>query len=519
MSRHLVPLERADAANRAITRFVGGGQAEPSWRGRRGKADPLAERPWLRHYEQGVPGKHSVSLTVPSTTCSNSASRLHTGIVRAVVFGGRTLTYGQLNSEVNRLANALRSLGVEIGTRVMLLLPNTPQFIIAYFAILKAGGVVISTSPVNDREELQRQVADLQADILITLTVFSKTARHLLANSALRGVIFTNIKDYLAPPQKLLFTLRREKPGRPCTLRRNPEKRVPVDETVSGTPGYVTQNQGESRSVAVIKYTGGTTDKPKGVMLSHRALLANTLQTRHWITQLHEGREAVLAVVPFSHSYGMTTSMNVPIALGAKIIPLPGFITLEVLKTIKRHKPTLFPGVPTMYMAINQFSGVRKYGISSIKACISGAAPLPVEVQEAFEKLTRGRLVEGYGLTEAGPVTHANPLNGLRKVGSIGVPLPSTEAAVLDLITGEPVRMQIGELAVRGPQVMEGYWGEQQTTKRRSARTVGCIPATSLAWMRTVISRLSAARKRLTWWGSTRSTRETWKKCLMSIPV
>ncbi|MBZ0275795.1 MAG: alpha/beta fold hydrolase [Anaerolineae bacterium] len=459
VSRHLVPLERADAVNRAIERFISVGASEPSWRGRRGKTDPLAERPWLKHYEPEVP----VSLGLPNRPLYhllNSASRRHRNRP-AVTFGGRTLTYGQLNTEVNRLANALRSLGVEMGTRVMLLLPNTPQFIIAYYAILKAGGVVVSTSPVNDRDELQRQVVDSQAEIVITLTFFSKTARHVLANTNLRGVIFTNIKDYLGPLQKLVFTLRREmKEGH--NLSGGVQKKEYLwTKLCQAHPATSPKVNVRPESVAVIKYTGGTTDKPKGVMLSHRALLSNALQTRHWITHLREGRESMIAVVPFSHSYGMTTCMNVPIALGAKIIPLPNFVTLDVLKQIKQHKPTLFPGVPTMYMAINQFSGVRRYGIDSIKACISGAAPLPVEVQEAFEKLTRGRLVEGYGLTEASPVTHANPVYGLRKVGTIGIPLPGTDARIMDLVTGEPVGVgQIGEMMVRGPQIMEGYWGE-----------------------------------------------------------
>jgi long-chain acyl-CoA synthetase len=201
-------------------------------------------------------------------------------------------------------------------------------------------------------------------------------------------------------------------------------------------------------------------------MLSHYALLANTLQTRHWVTGLREGHESVLAVVPFSHVYGMTAAMNVAIALGANMVVMSNFETAAVLKAIKRYRPSLFPGVPTMYMAINQFPKVRQYGISSIKACISGAAPLPVEVQEAFEKLTRGRLVEGYGLTEAGPVTHANPLNGLRKVGTIGIPLPGTEAWIVDLSDSKtPISPgQIGELAVRGPQVMKGYWGMEAET-------------------------------------------------------
>jgi long-chain acyl-CoA synthetase len=220
--------------------------------------------------------------------------------------------------------------------------------------------------------------------------------------------------------------------------------------------------------VAVIQYTGGTLDKPKGVMLTHYALLANTLQTRHWVTGLKEGHERVLCVVPFSHVYGMTAGMNVAIALGGCMIVMSSFSTQGVLQAIRQHRPTLFPGVPTMYMAINQAPKVRRYGIASIKACISGAAPLPVEVQEAFEKLTRGRLVEGYGLTEAGPVTHANPLNGLRKIGTIGIPVPGTEARIVSLADGvTPVGQgQIGELAVRGPQIMKGYWGMGEETDK-----------------------------------------------------
>ncbi|MBZ0287810.1 MAG: long-chain fatty acid--CoA ligase [Anaerolineae bacterium] len=385
----------------------------------------------------------------------------------ALVFGGRSITYKQLDAECNRMANALRSLGVEKSTRVMVLLPNTPQFVIAYYAILKAGGVVVSTSPVNDRYELQRQVSDSGVDLLITLTLFSETARYVLANTQLRGVIFTNIKEYLSPLNKLLFTMTREqKEGHQLSggLKEHEYAWTALVKEHPATRPLVDVSPDE---LAVIKYTGGTTDKPKGVMLSHRAVLANALQTRHWITNLEEGHETVLAVLPFSHSYGMTAAMNVPIALGARIIILPTFVTLDVLKHIRRYKPTLFPGVPTMYMAINQFKGVRRYGINSVKACISGAAPLPVEVQESFEKLTRGRLVEGYGLTEASPVTHSNPLRGVRKVGSIGIPIPGTDARIVDLATGQPLPTgQIGELAVRGPQVMDGYWGKSEETEQ-----------------------------------------------------
>ena len=216
-----------------------------------------------------------------------------------------------------------------------------------------------------------------------------------------------------------------------------------------------------SGDLAAILYTSGTTDEPKGVCLTHASLVSNALQTRHWIPDLHCGQETFLAVIPLTHSYGMTTAMNIPIAMAATIVLLPVFELEQVLEHIKQYRPTIFPGVPSIYMAINQAPGVRSYGLSSIKACVSGAAPLPIEVQEAFEKLTRGRLVEGYGLTEASPVTHVNPFERLGKVGSIGVPIPNTDAKIVDLVTGEDVAVgQIGELLVRGPQVMQGYWGQ-----------------------------------------------------------
>lgn len=464
-SSHLVPLERADAVHRAMERFVGVQAEDPAWRGNRRRAKLIKERPWVRHYEPDVP----ITIGIPNRPLHRL---LYSAVQRygrrpAFVFAGRSMTYRRLDAEVNRMANALRSLGVETGTRVMVLLPNTPQFIIAYYAVLKAGGTVIVTSPVNTREELQRQIIDSEAAILITLTLFHETAREVLPRTQLKAILYTNIKDYLGNLKRALFTLRREeKEGHrlPDGLQK---KEYLWTRLIQTHPPTLPQVQVDPHSVAVIQYTGGTTDKPKGVMLSHHALLANALQTRHWITNLREGHEVILAALPFSHSYGMTTAMNVGISLGAKLVILPTFVTEEVLKNIQRYKPTLFPGVPTMYMAINQFKGVRKYGISSIKACISGAAPLPVEVQEAFEKLTKGRLVEGYGLTEAGPVTHSNPLNGMRKVGSIGIPVPGTAARIVDLTTGEPVTEgQVGELAVRGPQIMSGYWNDFQQTDR-----------------------------------------------------
>ncbi len=467
VSSHLVPLERADAVHRAIERFVSGQAGEVSWRGekQRSRLSLIVDRPWLKYYEPGVPKTLALPHR-PLHRLFHSTVRRH-GSRPALIFVGHTLSYRQLDHEANRLANALRSLGVETGSRVMLLLPNTPQYVIAYYAILKAGGTVVVTSPVNDREELQRQIIDSQADLLITLTLFHQTAREVLPRTQLKAVLYTSIKDYFGWFKQVLFTLRAEEKEGHRLSGGLQEDEYLWKKLYASHPVTAPQVDVNPDSPAVIQYTGGTTDAPKGVMLSHRALLANALQVRHWITNLRDGRESILCALPFSHSYGMTAAMNVSFTLGAKMIILTNFVTEDVLKHIQRYKPTLFPGVPTMYTAINQFKGVRKYGISSIKACISGAAPLPVEVQEAFEKLTRGRLVEGYGLTEAGPVTHANPMNGMRKVGTIGVPIPGTDARILDLTTSEPLAAgQIGELAVRGPQVMDGYWNDAEKSDR-----------------------------------------------------
>lgn len=465
-SAHMVILERAEAVNRAIQRFLS--ETPTTRRGPQPEsatAKLIKERPWLKHYEPGVP--HTISLPDRPVHrfLRSAATRFPNHI--AIKFLGRSISYRELSAEADRFANALLDRGVQRGDRVMILLPNIPQTIIAYYGILRAGGVVVFTSPTNSEAEVIRQVEDSGAKVLIGLTHFGDMLRRVKAATRLEHVIFANIKDYLSPLKRLAFTLTREaKAGHRLGFElETGMSRWP--ETIKGQPAIRPRTDIGCDELAVIIYTGGTTDQPKGVMLSHGNLVANALQTRHWLTDLREGHEVFLCVLPFSHSYGLTTTLNVPVMTGATMVLLPTFITAEVLNTIKREKPTLFPGVPTMYMAINNYPGVRRFGIRSIRACISGAAPLPVEVQEAFEKLTRGRLVEGYGLTEAGPVTHANPLRGQRKVGSIGIPFPSTEAKIVDLATGQDLGPhQTGELVVRGPQVMLGYWGLDAMTDR-----------------------------------------------------
>jgi len=471
-SGHLVMLERRQAVNRAITRSM---EVEKrSWRSEDADIEIsnreilIRQRPWLSQYDEGIPYTIAVPKSPIHQLLRSASSRFsrHT----ALMFEGKRITYRQLQQDVFRFAQGLISLGVKPGDRVMLLLPNMPQTVIAYFGILEAGAVVVFTNPITDTEEVFRQLKVTEAKVLITLDQFDELITKLksdLSSTDLSHVIIAKIADYL-PFTKKLF------------LRVNKTERTQLEGDrvygifMQGFMSLLSAQNNEPTDVpvspenlATIQFTGGTTATPKGVMLSHNNLVANALQTRHWMPTSEEGQERFLCVLPFSHSYGLTTGLNLPIALGATLIIKSKFETLDILKTIQRYSPTLFPGVPNMYMALKDHPGVRKYGISSIKACISGAAPLPIEVQEAFEKLTRGKVVEGYGLTEAGPVTHGNPLFGKRKIGTIGIPFPSTEAKVVDLRKGkQEVKVgQIGELAVRGPQVMMGYWKDPKSTR------------------------------------------------------
>lgn len=459
-SGHMVMLERHEAVNRAMRRFLG---EAASWREQEPSRARLHARPWLAHYDAGVPHTIAVPKIALPRFLDSAARRFPRRT--ATVFEGARLSYRRLERRSNRLAHALQSLGLGPGGRVMILLPNLPQAVIAFFGVLKAGGCVVFASPLSEPEELLRQIRDARAEALVTLTRLSPVAYRALEETGLRHIIFASIADDLPAPRALLFALGRARREGHRLVGPLPAGAYRLRALLRQHPPSPLPDEAPPDDVAVVAYTGGTTDAPKGVMLTHRNLVANALQVRHWVPDLREGRESFLCVLPFSHSYGLTTALVVPVMMAATLIILPTFITAQVLRAIRRHRPTLFPGVPSMYMAVNGFPGVRRYGIQSIRACISGAAPLPVEVQEAFEKLTRGRLVEGYGQTEASPVTHANPLYGRRKVGSIGVPLPSTEARVVDLATERELPAgQIGELAVRGPQVMRGYWGRPDKT-------------------------------------------------------
>jgi len=461
-SGHMVMLERREAVDRAIASFLKG-ESKKSWRDKElvntksAREELKRERAWLNHYEEGVPYTVDVPRIPVHHLLRSSVRRFPNR--PAIYFEGARLTYRQLNHEVNRFANALLAQGLGKGARVVLLLPNTPQMVVGYYGALKAGAVVVLTPPMIEPEELIRQIREADASVLVTLSTWSGLAKQIKDATGVPHVVLTDPADYLPLPKYFISRWRNRGLDLPNALHWN--RWLAQQDTKSPTVEVTPED------LAVIMFTGGTTAQSKGVMLSQRNLVANALQTRHWLPRAEEGRERFLCVVPFFHSYGMTTALNVPVSLGGALILKAQFQVLDVLKSIKKYKPTIFPGVPNMYVAINNFRGVRKYGVGSIKACISGSAPLPVEVQEAFEKLTKGKLVEGYGLTEASPVTHANPMGKNRRVGTIGVPLPSTHAAVVDLKTGhkEVEPGQIGELAIRGPQVMMGYWKNEAATQ------------------------------------------------------
>lgn len=471
-SKHKVQLERHQAVNRTIERFILGERdgRRHSWRENTLAPSIHPERPWLRSYGKHTPFTIPIPRHPMHSFLEVAADWLPKRI--ATVFYGSELTYQQLNRQVNQFAHALHGLGVSPGDRVMVVLPNMPQLIIAYYATFKIGGVVVLPNPDASGESLLEQVHSTDARVLVTLNEFSALAG-LISEQTKTRVVLASLRNAVSGRSYKQLIARWEAAGfQPSREDGDHAAGIQMDRLMMDASWESPAIEVKYDDPAAILYTSGTTDEPKGVCLTHANLVANALQTRHWIPELETGKETFLAVIPLTHSYGMTSAMNIPIAMAATIVLLPVFELDQVLEHIKAYKPTIFPGVPSIYTALNQAPNVREYGLESIKACISGAAPLPIEVQETFEKLTHGRLVEGYGLTEASPVTHAFPFDGPEKPGSMGIPIPGTEARIVDLVSGEPLAPgHVGELLVRGPQVMQGYWaGPDQKPSQESLK-------------------------------------------------
>ncbi|HEY5648636.1 MAG TPA: long-chain fatty acid--CoA ligase [Nitrospiria bacterium] len=422
------------------------------------------EKPWLNHYEQAVPP----SIDVPDKTLSQllfDSSRKYPDRA-ALVYYGRKISYRQLEDLSNQLANALIRMGIQKGDRVAIMLPNVPQCVISCFGALKAGAIVVQTNPLYVERELEQQITDSGAETIIALDLFYDRIERIKDRTPLKRIILCNAGDYLPLLLKLLYPLKAKREGQWVRVPRVP----PVHDFVKMVKEAETNRPVVAVSptdTALFQYTGGTTGVPKGVMLSHVNLVANATQCRLWMPSLREGEEIFLGVIPFFHVYGLSTCMNLGLMAGATLVLLPKFKTQEVLKTIVKNRVTIFMGVQAMYVAINNFSEIGKYDLSSIRICISGAGALHTEVQDRFEELTGGKLVEGYGLSEAAPVTHCTPIFGVRKKGSIGFPFPGTDARVVDQENRKRVLKpgEVGELAVRGPQVMQGYWNKKDETR------------------------------------------------------
>lgn len=421
------------------------------------------EKIWLKHYEPGVPDSVEYPQISLFKMLEESAARF--GALPAVSFMGRVITYSEFLTLVEECAAALEALGVKKGDRVAIHLPNCTQFPISFFAVLSLGAIAVPCNPMYVARELIYQLNDSKTETIITMTRFYNMIKELQPQTDLKNIIVTNIKDYFPGMLRFLYTVAKEKKeGDRVTLQAGDYSFLDLVKKHKGKKAKPVEVLPEDR--AVFMYTGGSTGVSKGAVLQHRNLLANAVQLKAWCTDLKDGKEVFLAVLPYFHSYGMTTALNLPVLTGNKMVLLPRFVLADVLKTIDKEKPTLFPGVPTMYVAINNAPDLHKHDVRSIRVCNSGAAPLPVEVQQQFEKVTGGKLVEGYGLSETSPVTHSNPIYGKNKVGSIGMPIVDTEMKIVDLETGEtelPVG-EIGELCVRGPQVMEGYLNMPEET-------------------------------------------------------
>jgi long-chain acyl-CoA synthetase len=428
------------------------------------------EKPWLAHYEKGTPAEVEIpGYPIAQDLIENARRYPHHP---ALIYGSvveplgnllldRKISFRRLCDLTTRFAAGLQALGVEKGDRVIIHLPNCPQFVIATYATLMIGAIAVPSNPEYVARELKYQLNDSGAKVIVTLTLTYPTVKQIRAETPLKHVIVTNVKEYFPRLLKLLFTTFKEKKEGHYQDIGDDADTYWFQDTLKDDslyPAPVEINMGDT---AVLMYTGGTTGTIKGAQLTHRNLQANAVQIRHWFPGLNEGEEMILAALPFYHSYGMTTCMNLGIRTRTtNVLIVNPRTTAHILKSIDKHSVGFYPGVPAFYVAIIHHPDIDSYRLKSIKACISGAAPLPEKVQQEFEAITGGRLVEGYGLSEASPVTHVNPIFGERRNGTIGLPLPSTEAKIVDIETGarELGPGEIGEMIVRGPQVMKGYW-------------------------------------------------------------
>lgn len=426
----------------------------------------MTSKRWLKHYPKEISGEIDIEAKPVQKYLQDTAKEFPDKI--AIHFMGKELTYTQLYESSLKVASYLKGIGLERGDRVAIMLPNTPQAVMAYYGVLLAGGIVVQTNPLYTEREIEYQMKDSGATVIITLDALYPRVSKIMPQTNLKHIIVTAIKDYLPFPKNLIYPfIQKRDLGFSVKVKHEGSTHLFTEIIKRSKAEEIDLVFDFEKDIALLQYTGGTTGLPKGVMLTHKNLVANATMCSSWLYKCKRGEEIVMGILPFFHVYGMTTVLILSVMEGHKMVLLPKFDTTTALKTIEKQRPTLFPGAPTIYIGLLNHPDIEKYDLSSIESCISGSAALPVEVQTAFEKVTGGKLVEGYGLTETSPVTHANFLWDRPRVkGSIGVPWPSTDSAILGMESDEPLSPgEVGEIVVKGPQVMSGYWERPDDTR------------------------------------------------------
>ncbi len=434
----------------------------------------MIAKPWVAHYDKGVPPTLQYP-SVPLFHYLEESARKYPDRA-CTIFKGAVVTYKQMNEITDHLAAALVDMGVKKGDRVGIFMPNTPQFVMVYFGILKAGGVVVATNPLYTAPEIEHQANDAGIEIMFVMTNFYKTIKTAQPKTKIRKMIVTNLKEALPPVMRVLFTLLREKKSgfKIDKLGDDDEWFQDVLNKYKHSPRPAVEVLPED--TALFQYSGGTTGVSKAAVAVHRSVVANTVQLRAWFVNMEEGNEVFLMGIPLFHAYGMVAGMILAMSVGGTLVMVPNVRDLkDVLDNIAKYRCTIFPGVPALYNGINNHPDVKagKYDLRSIKACISGSAALLRETKDEFERLTGGKVFEGYGLSEAPVGTHCNPLLGVNKTGSIGMPLPDVECKIVSLDDGvtELQADEVGELLLHGPQVMKGYHN-MPTETANSLRTL-----------------------------------------------
>ena len=443
----------------------------------------MKERPWFKHYESEVP-KSIEYPEVPLYHFIENAAAKYPDQACAI-FKGSVITYAEMDEIINRLAGALAAMGVKKGTPVGIFMPNSPQFVMAFYAILKAGGIVVATNPLYTGREIEHQMKDSGTEIMLVMSNFYSMIKEVQPKTPIKKLIVTNIKEYLPGMLRFLFTLTKEKKdGHRVELGEGDYWLQDLLKEYSAADRP--QIEMKPKDDALYQYSGGTTGVSKAAIATHGNLVANTLQIKSWLPSVKEGGETVLMAIPMFHVYGMVAGMSFGIAAAASMVMVPNPRDMgDVLGSISKYRPTIYPGVPAMYNAINNHPDVKagKVDVSSIKACISGSAPLMRETQATFEELTGGKLVEGYGLSEAPTATHCNPVFGMSKEGSIGIPFPDVDVRIISLDDEVTVLEtgEIGELVMKGPQVMKGYLN--MPTETTNALRDGWLYTGDIAYM------------------------------------